>query len=148
MSEAKIIDLIERSDCRTTPSTGLPKDLSLPSDLAAFYRRYGSAVIHSTQPYPYAIQSAQHLERSDFAVLGEDLDDPDSAGWHVLVRCADQIISVELKAGPRFGYCYDSFWDSYPTADESTLVAKSFTELLERMIACGGKRLFWIPGHD
>ncbi|AZF18684.1 hypothetical protein [Pseudomonas sp. R3-18-08] len=79
--------------------------------------------------------------------MNEVLEDPDSANWYVLVKCEDQVISIDLTPGPHFGYCYDSFWDNYPTADASTLIAKSFTKLVERIIKFGGKNLFWIPGH-
>lgn len=146
MSQIKFVDLIENSDCTTTPSTGLPSH-AVPDDLADFYRSYSSAVCYPQARYSFAIQ-APDLERSDFVVMNEDLEDPDSANWYALVKCEDQVISIDLTPGPHFGYCYDSFWDSYPTADESTLIAKSFTELVERIIKSGGKNLFWIPGHS
>ncbi|PFG26832.1 hypothetical protein ATH90_5774 [Pseudomonas lurida] len=145
MSLIKIVDLIENSDCTTTPSTGLPSNL-VPDDLADFYKHYSSAVFYPRAQYSFTIL-APELERSDFVVMNEDLDDPDSANWYALVKCEDQVISIDLTPGPKFGYCYDSFWDSYPTADESTLVAKSFTELVEKIINSRGSNLFWIPGH-
>ena len=145
MSLIKIVDLIENSDCTTTPSTGLPGNL-VPDDLADFYKHYSSAVFYPKAQYSFTILSPE-LERSDFVVMNEDLDDPDSANWYALVKCEDQVISIDLTPGPKFGYCYDSFWDSYPTADESTLVAKSFTELVEKIINSRGSNLFWIPGH-
>lgn len=145
MSLTKIIDLIENSDCTTVPSTGLPNG-PIPNDLADFYQHYSSAVFYPQARYSFTIQSPI-LERSDFVVMNEDLEDLDSANWYVLVKCEDQIISIDLTPGPQFGYCYDSFWDSYPSADESTLIAKSFTELVEKIIKSGGKNLFWIPGH-
>ena len=145
MSLIKIVDLIENSDCTTTPSTGLPGNL-VPDDLADFYKHYSSAVFYPKTQYSFTIL-APELERSDFVVMNEDLDDPDSANWYALVKCEDQVISIDLTPGPKFGYCYDSFWDSYPTADESTLVAKSFTELVEKIINSRGSNLFWIPGH-
>lgn len=122
MSLIKIVDLIENSDCTTTPSTGLPSNL-VPDDLADFYKHYSSAVFYPKAQYSFTIL-APEFERSDFVVMNEDLDDPDSANWYALVKCEDQVISIDLTPGPKFGYCYDSFWDSYPTADESTLVAK------------------------
>ncbi|MBJ2221793.1 hypothetical protein [Pseudomonas sp. MF7453] len=145
MSLTKIVDIIENSDCVTVPSTGFPTK-PVPNDLAEFYKNYSSAIFYPREHYSFTIQPPE-LERSDFVVMKEDLEDPDSANWYALVRCEDQIISIDLTQGPHFGYCYDSFWDSYPTADESTLIAKSFTELIEKIIASGGKNLFWIPNH-
>lgn len=145
MSLIKIVDLVENADCTTAPSTGLPSNL-VPDDLADFYKYYSSAVLYPKAKYSFTIH-APELERSDFVAMNEDLEDPDSANWYALVKCEDQIISIDLTPGPQFGYCYDSFWDSYPTADESTLIAKSFTELVEQIITSGRKNLFWIPGH-
>ncbi|WP_147296000.1 hypothetical protein [Pseudomonas fluorescens] len=145
MSPVKIIDLIENTDCTVEPSTGLPTN-PIPDDLADFYRHYSSAVFYPHARFSFTIQPPE-LERSDFVVMNEDLEDPDSANWYALVKCEDQVISIDLTPGTKFGYCYDSFWDSYPTADESTLVAKSFTELVEKIINSRGSNLFWIPGH-
>lgn len=141
----KILELIENSDCTTEPSIGLSNH-PVPDDLSYFYQHYSSAVFYPQARHNFTVQPPA-LERSDFAVMNEDLKDPASANWYVLVKDEDQIISIDLKPGPQFGYCYDSFWDSYPTADESTLIAKSFTELVEKIIKSGGKSLFWIPGH-
>ncbi|MCS3510705.1 hypothetical protein [Pseudomonas grimontii] len=141
----KILELIENSDCTTEPSIGLSNH-PVPDDLSYFYQHYSSAVFYPQARHNFTVQPPA-LERSDFAVMNEDLKDPASANWYVLVKDEDQIISIDLTPSPRFGYCYDSFWDSYPTADESTLIARSFTELVEKIIKFGGKSLFWIPGH-
>ncbi|MDU8350890.1 hypothetical protein RYA05_03160 [Pseudomonas syringae pv. actinidiae] len=115
----------------------------MPDDLSDFYRHFGGAVFHANATYCFRIYPPW-LERSDFAVMGEDLGIPDSANWYALGEFGDQVISIDLGQGPQFGYCYDSFWDSYPTADESTLIARSFTELIKKVIESKGERLFWV----
>lgn len=142
MREAKVVDLIRLSGCLVAPSAGLP-ERSIPQDLADFYANFGGAIFHPDQEFSFTV-SLPCLERSDLVVMGENIDLPGSAEWYVLAKCGDQVISIELGHGPTFGYCYDSFWDSYPTADDSTLIAKSFTELIEKIIASGGKGLFWL----
>ncbi|WP_159937863.1 hypothetical protein [Pseudomonas sp. S35] len=110
----KILELIENSDCTTEPSIGLSNH-PVPDDLSYFYQHYSSAVFYPQARHNFTVQPPA-LERSDFAVMNEDLKDPASANWYVLVKDEDQIISIDLTPSPRFGYCYDSFWDSYPTA--------------------------------
>ena len=44
----------------------------------------------------------------------------------------------------RLGYCYDSFWDRYGIAGEQAIIAKSFTELLDRIYNSNGNIWYWI----
>ena len=44
----------------------------------------------------------------------------------------------------RLGYCYDSFWDRYSVVGEQSIIAKSFTELLERIYASKGNMWYWM----
>jgi len=43
----------------------------------------------------------------------------------------------------RFGFCYDSFIETHATPDESPIIAKSFTELLEKLVS-NEKEWFWL----
>lgn len=52
-------------------------------------------------------------------------------------------ITIDL-AEKRLGRCYDSFWDRHGVVGESTIVAKSFTELLSQLFGNQGKSLFWL----
>lgn len=124
-----------------------PARPTLPEDLKAFYRAYGGVKFFPGSEWSFVICAADKLQRSDMYVLGEDIGDDVSANWYVIATCDDQTISICLSEGPEFGRCYDSYWDIYPTADPSTLIATSFTELLEMIVSNGGRSLFWIPGH-
>ncbi|MGE8342955.1 MAG: hypothetical protein ACN6OI_18140 [Flavobacterium sp.] len=42
------------------------------------------------------------------------------------------------------GYCYDSFLETHANPDESMIIAKSFTELLERLYSSNGEDWFWL----
>jgi len=42
------------------------------------------------------------------------------------------------------GDIYDSFWDRYGVVVEQAIIAKSFTELLERIYVCKGQQWYWL----
>ncbi|MDU6207362.1 hypothetical protein [Veillonella sp.] len=42
---------------------------------------------------------------------------------------------IEKLEQKRFGFCYDSFIETHATPDESPIIAKSFTELLEKLVS-------------
>lgn len=139
--------LMQGANYTSTPPAPSPLDASLPADLQAFYRKYGQTTFYPGAPYSFTIQQADQLERADLHVAGEDIGDELSEYWYVIATCDDQAISIDLRPGETFGHCYDSFWDRYPTADDTTLVARSFTELLQKIVADSGRSLFWIDGH-
>lgn len=81
-------------------------------------------------------------------VFGEDVGDELSASWYVIATSDDHTISICLSEGNEFGWCYDFYWDIYPAADSTTLIATSFTDLLEMIVSDGYRFLFWIAGHQ
>ncbi|MEG2803107.1 hypothetical protein [Stenotrophomonas sp.] len=128
----------------TVPGT---RPRTLPADLAAFHARFGAVTLYPDAEYGFTLAAADNLQRADEHVVGEDIDEPLSAHWYVIATCGDQTIAICLAEGPTFGTCYDAYWDCYPTADASTRIAGSFTELLARLVADEGRSLFWIAGH-
>ena len=50
---------------------------------------------------------------------------------------------IEKLEQKRFGFYYDSFIETHATPDESPIIAKSFTELLEKLIS-NEKEWFWL----
>ena len=50
---------------------------------------------------------------------------------------------IEKLEQKRFGFCYDSFIETHATPDESPIIAKSFTELLEKLVS-NEKEWFWL----
>lgn len=143
-----IIKEINSTWCNVTLPVEIPSFLSLPDDLSYFYKNFSSVIFFPDSPYPFEIISPRDIKKSDLLVLGEDANDPVTQEWYTLVKCDDQLISIDLKNGKSFGYCFDSFWDVYGTIDDDTLVATSFTELVAKIINSKGNSLFWIDGHS
>lgn len=141
-----IVDLINAVDCQTTPARNLPK-VDMPEDLTVFYEHFGEVTFYPNSQYPFKILPPDEFQKSNLIVTGEDLNDPVTEDWYTIVKCEDQLISINLKKGLTFGYCYDSFWDIYGTTNDDTLIAKSFTQLIINIIKSKGKNLFWIKSH-
>ncbi|EKS1844531.1 hypothetical protein ACOZ06_000317 [Cronobacter muytjensii] len=143
-----VVKLVNPTQCNIMPPVEIPSFLSLPDDLLYFYKNFSSVVFFPDSEYPFEIISPCDIKRSDFVVLGEDANDPETQEWYTLVKCNDQLISIDLKKGKSFGCCFDSFWDIYGTINDDTLIAVSFTELVIKIINSKGNSLFWINGHN
>ena len=78
-------------------------------------------------------------------LVGCQAEDDISAAWFILCRGLndEQYVTIDLAPG-RLGRCYDSFWDCHAVAGSSTIVARSFSEFLERLISSGGTRWYWL----
>lgn len=144
---SRISRIMAKAIYASEPLVDLPVHPTLPEDLKDFYRTFGGGEFFPGSAWSFAICAADELQRSDMYVVGEDIGEEVSANWYVIATCDDQTISICLAEGPEFGRCYDSYWDIYPTADPSTLIAASFTDLLEMIVSNRGHSLFWIPGH-
>lgn len=55
-------------------------------------------------------------------------------------------MSIDCAAG-RLGRCYDSSWDRHGVVGECTVVALSFTELLQRLLNAQGTRWYWLTSE-
>ena len=77
-------------------------------------------------------------------VIWEELADDISNDWFMIASSQElsQYISIDLNK-KRFGFCYDSFIETHATPDESPIIAKSFTELLEKLVS-NEKEWFWL----
>ena len=84
-------------------------------------------------------------KKADFDdVIWEELADDISNDWFMIASSQElsQYISIDLNK-KRFGFCYDSFIETHATPDESPIIAKSYTELLEKLVS-NEKEWFWL----
>ena len=158
----KIEELLQRlsetEGCRVAPPLGLPQlspGLTLPDDLRTFYAVCGGAALFLDQGFGFRVVAPTEFEQANIAVLGRTyyeahraaLDADITNSWYIIARGTgpEESISIDLRSD-RLGHCYDSFHEVHGTAD-SRVVALSFTELLDRLLSCNGRALFWeLPG--
>jgi hypothetical protein len=152
MQIQKILEKIELdSRCKLIRKTSAVKSgLTLPKDLEYFYNNYESLELFPEQSFGIRIVS-----QNDFIptsqrlypegdVIWEELEDDISNEWYLIAEAEEQSQYVSIDLGELHnGYCYDSFLDIHATPGESAIIAKSFTELLERLYNAEGKSWYW-----
>jgi antitoxin YokJ len=71
-------------------------------------------------------------------------DNPEdiSWSWYIIAEGPNsQYITIDFSE-ERLGWCYDSFWDVHPR--DSQIIAKSFPDLLEHLLANQGRHWYWL----
>ena len=116
----------------------------LPKDLEFYLENYHSIVFFPKAPYSIKIVGLTEFERANKVLIGEEHKEDMSHNWFLIADDSNsQYITIDLSKD-RWGYCYDSFWDRYGVVGEQAIIAKSFTELLERIYACKGQQWYWL----
>jgi len=150
----QLLDSIaEDADCHMVALSTIPlvnSPLVLPQDLVAFYRRCGGVELFKEEVFGFRIVTPQEFVPANPLLLGNyylenkhEFDSDESAAWYLIARGtkSDEFITIDLNAAKN-GYCYDSFWEVHATGN-AKVVAKSFTELVERLHAARGTDLYW-----
>ena len=118
----------------------------LPADLEDFYTLCGGAELFSGALFSVRISSPDEFVLSNPVIIRERCDDI-SGSWYIVGRGGDrEFISTDLDPR-RAGTCYDSFREIHGTPGHCAVVALSFTDLLERLLAARGGHWYWLePG--
>ena len=151
----KIKELIEKLEQKSShqflKAVSKPEfTFSLPKDLEFFYENYEYAILNIDTSCEIRISSLSELQPTNQIlypaddVIWEELEDDISNDWFMIASSQElsQYISIDLNK-KRFGFCYDSFIETHATPDESPIIAKSFTELLEKLVS-NEKEWFWL----
>lgn len=143
-------DLLDRigatAGCRIFPEAGLPiikANHELPTDLRAFYELCGGVEFFVDAHFSTRISSPAELVLANPVLIGEQVDDI-SDSWYIIGRGGgDEFMSIDLHPD-RVGTCYDSFREIHGVPGSSAVIALSFTDLLERLLAARGGHWYWL----
>ena len=141
-----IVEIERDKECMvqklSIPHKNVPS--GLPEDLTFYLENYHSIVFFPEAPYSIKIVGLTEFERANKVLIGEEHKEDMSHNWFLIADDSNsQYITIDLSKD-RWGYCYDSFWDRYGVVGEQAIIAKSFTELLERIYACKGQQWYWL----
>jgi hypothetical protein len=132
--------------CRVRSETGLPTIESgheLPGDLRTFYELCGGVDFFVSAPFPVSISSPGELVLANPVIVGGRVDDI-SDSWYIAGRGGGgEFISIDLHPN-RIGICYDSFREIHGVPGSAAIIALSFTDLLERLLAARGGHWYWL----
>lgn len=142
-----LVQLADTPGCALAAPVGIPdvgSDLVLPADLRDFYSLCGGVTLFSGSLFSLQISSPSDLISSNRAILGEAFPDDRSDSWFVIASDGvGQRISIDL-APSRLGRCYDSFTEVHAIAGSSAIIARSFTDLLSRLLRAEGDHWYWL----
>lgn len=143
--------IANEKSCEVIPAHGQPKiekNHYLPTDLIEFYTYCGGVKLFQNSSFTINISSPETLCPANPEILVgltkeqlQSFPEDRSWSWYTLGRGENgQYITIDLQP-KNLGSCYDAFWDLYPS--DSPLIAKSFTELLAKIINHKGERWYW-----
>jgi hypothetical protein len=133
--------------CSVDPPIGQPvlrAGDELPGDLRDFYDMCGGVTLFAQHDYSLRISGPREFTRSNPEIAkGEQPDDITDA-WYIVARGGSgEALSIDCSPG-RLGQCYDSFWDSHGLAGNCPVVARTFSELLHRLLDNRGEYWYWL----
>ncbi|MCA9039663.1 MAG: hypothetical protein KDA65_04875 [Planctomycetaceae bacterium] len=136
--------LSQYEDCHIRPPSGRPSFVeTLPDDLDEFYHSCGGVSLFDAADYSIDIVAPNEFVRANPVIALDDGRDDISYDWYIIGKSGEQYITIDLNEKRR-GRCYDSNWDCHAVAGSCPIIAKSFTELFERLIESRGLAWFWL----
>jgi antitoxin YokJ len=134
-------------DCRLYEPVGVPAvpdGFALPCDLVEFYQRCGGAELYPARDYAASVVPPTELRPTNLVMLGERIPDDLSASWFTIAKTGgSDYVSIDFSLR-RLGRCYDSFHETHAIAGSCPVIALSFTDLLERLLANRGSYWYWL----
>lgn len=101
-------------------------------------------MLFKNKEYHCQIVSPNEFVLSNPVIVGELVEEDLSSNWFIVGHDGNgDYISIDLHS-KRLGKCYDSFWDRHGVVGECPVVARSFTELLNRLVQNNGERWYWL----
>ncbi len=152
-----LITVASDPECLVYPVQAMPRINSehlLPNDLKDFYNLCGGISLFQASAYSMKIVPPnKFLLANPFFFKGisdEELQTSKndiSWSWYIVGEGENgQYITIDLAPG-RLGRCYDSFWDCHAMPGYTQIIAKSFSELLFRLVENQGKHWYWLQNE-
>lgn len=147
----KILDALSCDDrCEIAPPCGMPEvahGLVLPADVARFYERTGGMIVNKHGRYGSwaRIVRPDEFDRIDAVILGGEMF---ATGpfefWHAIADVEDgNYLAIDIGA-KHSGKCLDCFHETFAMPGYVSVVANSFTDLLNRLINHREDSAYWL----
>lgn len=140
-------EINEIENCKVYPPEGLPENIEegdvLPKDLLEFYNICAGVDLFTNADFGITIVGPEKLVLANPIIVGEKCEYDISSHWYIIADLGSgNYLSIDLHPD-RLGKCYDSHWDSHGVVGSSTVVANSFTDLLNRLLVSKGEGDSW-----
>ena len=147
----ELINEIKNSkDCFVYPPCGIPvigENVKLPSDLKKFYEVCGGIDLFKNKQYGFEIVKPKEFVLANPLIIGELCEEDISSKWYIICKDIDYNYITIVLCKEYIGRCYDSFWVRHGVVGECSVIAISFTELVERLFRSKGKSLYWLDDN-
>ncbi|MER2009602.1 MAG: SMI1/KNR4 family protein [Psychrobacillus sp.] len=142
-----IQEINENEHCRVYFPKGILGNIEegdvLPNDLLEFYNVCGGVDLFADADFEVSIVSPDKFLLANPVIVGEKCEYDISSHWYIIADLGNgNFLTIDLHPD-RLGKCYDSHWDSHGIVGSSTVVAKSFTDLLMRLFESKGDSWYW-----
>ncbi|WP_342565752.1 SMI1/KNR4 family protein [Paenibacillus sp. FSL R7-0345] len=116
----------------------------LPADLLEFYSLCGGAVLFEGADYDIIIVPPDQLVPANPVILGEQFEEDRTSSWYIIGDAGNSdYLTIDLATG-RLGKCYESFHETHGLIGDCPVIAKSFTDLLQCLLANQGGYFYWL----
>jgi antitoxin YokJ len=134
-----------KSGCFVRPPVGLPDVGShrLPDDVQELYENCGGIELFPNRNFGITIVSPTDFVKANPVIAGVEGKGDISEFWYIAAKSGEQYITIDLHP-QRIGRCYDSFWDRHAVAGSCPIIAKSYRELIQRLVCSSGDSWFWL----
>nr|WP_277815976.1 MULTISPECIES: SMI1/KNR4 family protein [Lysinibacillus] len=110
----------------------------MPNDLLEFYNICEGVGLFADADFEVSIVSPDKFLLANPIIVGEKCEYDISSHRYIIADLGNgNFLTIDLHPD-RLGKCYDSHWDSHGIVGSSTVVAKSFTDLLMRLFESKG----------
>lgn len=147
----RVVDLVRAiavtPDCRVFAAAGQPvveEGHILPADLKEFYEICGGVSLFESAPFSATIVGPERCVLANPVIVGARGEGDISSSWYIIADDSNSDYLTLDLAPERLGRCYDSFFDRHGVVGSCSIIARSFTELLERLIENRGRHWYWL----
>ncbi len=133
--------------CRVHAPVGKPHvepEHTLPPDVRKFYELCGGVDLFPDRDYSHFFLPPDEVVLANPLLLGQRVEGDRSDSWYLIAHDGNGDYLTLDCGSERTGQCYDSFHETHVAAGQTPVIARSFTELLERCYANRGEYLYWL----
>ncbi|MCU6711218.1 SMI1/KNR4 family protein [Paenibacillus sp. J5C_2022] len=148
MIDALVTKVKNTKDCIVLPPEKFPNLLNkyhkLPPDLERFYKLCGGLTLYTKSDYTITIVPPNDFALANPVIVGDLCETDISSNWYIVgTGGSSEFITIDLSSDKN-GRCYDSFVDRHGVVGDNPIIAKSFSDLLIRLMDNRGQYWYWL----
>jgi antitoxin YokJ len=143
----QLAEIAADAACRVREPEGEPRlepEHTLPPDVRRFYQLCGGVDFFPNRDYPLFVLPPREVVLANPIIVGQRIEGDRSGSWYLLVHDGNGDYLTLDCGSLRTGWCYDSFHETHGLVRQTSVIARSLSELLERCYANCGVYPYWL----